>query len=72
MPAILTNNLSVINAENFVDSFINGDSNVYMAIGRGYDEEDSIGDKNKDQWEEWTDESNPPTPRDTIAEQNDF
>ena len=72
MPAILTNNLSVINAENFVDSFINGDSNVYMAIGRGYDEEDIIGDKNRDQWEEWTDESNPPTPRDTIAEQNDF
>jgi hypothetical protein len=80
MPAILTNNLSVINAENFVDSFINGDSNIYMAIGRGYDnEEDKIGDYKKDQWEEWSDknnpsidESNPPTPRDTIAEQNDF
>lgn len=72
MPAILTNNLSVINAENFVDSFINGDSNIYMAIGRGYDDGDNIGDKSRDDYEKWADESNPPTPRDTIDQQNDF
>jgi hypothetical protein len=72
MPAILTNNLSVINAENFVDSFINGDSNIYMAVGRGYNEGDNVGDKTRDDYEKWTDESNPKTPVDTIAEQNDF
>ena len=72
MPAILTNNLSVINAENFVDSFINGDSNIYMAVGRGYNEGDNIGDKTRDDYEKWSDESNPKTPVDTIAEQNEF
>ena len=72
MPAILTNNLSVINAENFVDAFINGDSNLYMAVGRGYDDGDEISDLSKDDYEKWTDESNPPTPIDTINEQNNF
>lgn len=81
MPAILTNNLSVINAENFVDSFINGDSNIYMAIGRGYDNEtkEELGTYTKDDWEKWTDdnnpsidESNPPTPIDTIKKQDEF
>lgn len=72
MPAILTNNLSVINAENFVDSFINGDSNLYMAVGRGYDDGDDTSDLSKDDYEKWADESNPPTPTDTIEEQNTF
>ena len=75
MPAILTNNLSVINAENFVDSFINGDSNIYIAVGSGYkDESDDTnrGDKTKDQYKEWTDESNPPTPIDTDNTQKAF
>lgn len=72
MPAILTNNLSVINAENFVDSFINGDSNIYMAIGQGYDEGDNTGKKSKDDYNKWLDESNPPTPRDSKDEQDAF
>lgn len=73
MPAILTNNLSVINAENFVDSFINGDSNIYMAVGKGYTEGDTVAEKEKrDDYEKWPDESNPLTPKDTIAEQNEF
>lgn len=77
MPAILTKNLSVINAENFVDSFINGDSNIYMAVGAGYQDGDNLSDKNlndkqADEWERWEDEMNPPTPVDTISEQENF
>lgn len=76
MPAILTNNLSVINAENFLDSFINGDSHIYMAIGRGYDEGDNLGTGSnavsKDDYEKWEDESNPPTPIDSIDKQVAF
>ena len=78
MPAILTNNLSVINAENFVDSFINGNSNIYIAVGRGYSEGDDTNGESKDDFERWEDDNNnslestPPTPRDTIDEQNRF
>ena len=32
MPAILTSNFSTINAENFVDAFLNGNSNVFLAV----------------------------------------
>lgn len=72
MPAILTNNLSVINAENFVDSFVNGDSNVYMAIGRGYETDDNITGTTKDNLNKWDDESNPEVPIDSIAYQRRF
>lgn len=79
MPAILTNSLSVINAENFVDSFVNGDSNIYMGVGRGYEEGDSIGTSSKDDYNKWTDkndssinESNPPVPVDSIEKQKEF
>ena len=74
MPAILTNNLSVINAENFVDSFINGKSDIFMGVSRGWESGDtappantSVSDVNK-----WTDEMNPPVPVDSIENQRSF
>lgn len=74
MPAILTNNLSVINAENFVDSFINGQSNIFMAIGKGYEREenDSSIPTGADSINKWTDEMTPPVPVDSINEQKTF
>jgi hypothetical protein len=74
MPAILTNNLSVINAENFVDSFINGESNIFMAIGRGWETPDSMPDANTtpDMVNKWDDEMNPPVPVDSITKQREF
>ena len=58
MPAILKTDFSVINAENFVDSFVNGNSNIFLAVGRSEDE--------------WADETLPPTPTDTIASEVDM
>ena len=74
MPAILTNNLSVINAENFVDSFINGESNIFMAIGKGWESPDSMPDDKTtpDLVNKWDDEMNPPVPVDSITKQRDF
>lgn len=74
MPAILTNNLSVINAENFVDSFINGESNIFMAIGRGWESPDTLPDANTtpDMVNKWDDEMNPPVPVDSITKQREF
>jgi hypothetical protein len=71
MPAILTNNLSVINAENFVDSFINGQSNIFMAIGRGWETGETIV-TSEDMTNKWEDEMTPPVPVDSIAKQNEF
>ena len=67
MPAILTSNFSTINAENFVDAFLNGNSNVFLAVGRG-----DGSTATSDEPFEWTDETNPPTPVDSIEQQNDF
>ena len=79
MPAILTNNLSVINAENFVDSFVNGESNIYMAIGKGWEEGDSLPAPSEtlpnptpDSVNKWDDEMNPPVPVDSITKQREF
>lgn len=74
MPAILTNNLSVINAENFVDSFINGESNIFMAIGRGWETPDAMPDNKTtpDLVNKWDDEMNPPVPVDSITKQREF
>jgi hypothetical protein len=73
MPAILTNNLSVINAENFVDSFINGESNIYMAIGKGWEEgHETNPNTTIDLINKWDDEMNPPVPVDSINEQREF
>ena len=74
MPAILTNNLSVINAENFVDSFINGQSNIFMAIGRGYERvgTDTSIPNGADSINKWADEMIPPVPVDSINEQKAF
>lgn len=67
MPAILTSDFSVINAENFVDSFVNGSSNVYIAVGRG-----DGSSEEADAVYHWDDETNPPTPIDTIEQLSDF
>ena len=73
MPAILTNNLSVINAENFVDSFVNGESNIFMAIGKGWEEGDSVPtNTTPDMVNKWDDEMNPPVPVDSITRQREF
>ena len=58
MPAILMSNASTINAENFVDSYVNGNSNLFVAVGRSD--------------EEWADEAIPPTPTDVIATEIDM
>lgn len=52
MPAILKNDFSVINAEGFINSLIDGTSNLYMSIGRTT---------------EWSSENIPPTPVDSLA-----
>lgn len=71
MPAILTNNLSVINAENFVDSFINGQSNIFMAIGRGWETGETII-QTEDSTNKWDDEMSPPVPVDSVVKQREF
>ena len=58
MPAILRTDFSIINAENFVDSFVNGNSNIFLAVGRADNE--------------WADETLPPTPVDTISSEIDM
>lgn len=72
MPAILTNNLSVINAENFVDSFINGNSTIYMAVGKGHDDRSNLTSTEQDTIKAWDNEQLPATPIDTINEQESF
>ena len=63
MPAILTNSMSVCVAEMFVNSFVNGVSNIFMGVGRG----DGTNPSN-DKKLAWPDETNPPTPVDTIEQ----
>lgn len=58
MPAILKTDFSVVNAENFVDSFVNGKSNIFLAIG-----------KTSNSWE---DDMQPPTPVDTIKSEKEM
>ena len=67
MPAILTNSMSVCVAEMFVNSFVNSVSNIFMAVGRG----DGTNASN-DAKLAWEDETNPPTPVDTIEEVNEL
>lgn len=67
MPAIITSGMSIISAENFIDSFINGNSNIFIAVGRG----DGTNSTNDDALA-WDDENNPPTPVDTIDFENEL
>ena len=39
MPAILTSNASVVAAENFIASIHENDSNLYLGVSRGYDDQ---------------------------------
>ena len=79
MPAILTSNASVIAAENFVTSIHENDSNLYLGVGRGYDDQQMspVGtndpvDGKYDDYNRWTDEYTPPTPRDTLNDVSNF
>lgn len=62
MPAIITSGMSVCVAEMFVNAFVNGNSNIFIGVGRG-----DGTDSGHDQELAWDDENNPPTPVDTIA-----
>lgn len=59
MPAILTSNVSAIEAALFVNAITNGGSNLYLAIAR-------------DDEYPWDDEDTPPTPLDTVQEENEL
>ena len=79
MPAILTSNASVVAAENFIASIHENDSNLYLGVGRGYDDQQMapVGDNEPtdgqyDNYNRWTDEYTPPTPRDTIGDAANF
>ena len=78
MPAILTSNASVVAAENFIASIHENDSNLYLGVSRGYDDQlmgetGSVpADGAYDDYHRWTDEYTPPTPRDTLADGRDF
>ncbi len=81
MPAILTSNASVIAAENFVSSIQENDSNLYLGVGRGYDDQEMTTtpngpstptDGHYDDYNRWHDEYTPPTPRDTQNDVKNF
>jgi hypothetical protein len=79
MPAILTSNASVIAAENFITAIHENDSNLYLGVGRGYDDrlmnqtDDTAAEDGKyDDYNRWTDEYTPPTPRDTLNDVTNF
>ena len=80
MPAILTSNASVIAAENFVSSIHENDTNLYLGVGRGYDDwmmnrpenPEDPEDGAYDDFNRWTDEYTPPTPRDTLNDVSNF
>ena len=79
MPAILTSNASVIAAENFISSIHENDSNLYLGVGRGYDDQimntasgTTPEDGAYDNYNKWTDEYTPPTPRDTLNDVSNF
>lgn len=67
MAAILLSGFSVVQAENWVDSFVNGDSNIFVAVGRG-DGSSTAADTPY----AWDDDTKPPTPVDTVEEQDSF
>lgn len=58
MASILKSDASAVVASEFLDALISGDNNLYIAVGR---------DK-----EEWNNESLPPTPLDTLNDEEDF
>jgi len=79
MPAILTSNASVVAAENFITSIQENDSNLYLGVGRGYDDQTTDESTNGtptdgayDDYNRWVDEYTPPTPRDTLADVQSF
>lgn len=59
MPAILTSNISAINAAVFVNNIINDESNVYLAVAA-------------DASHPWENEDVPPTPVDNITDEKTF
>lgn len=59
MPAILTSNISAINAAVFVNNIINDESNVYLAVAA-------------DATHPWENEDVPPTPVDNITDEKAF
>lgn len=70
MAAILTSNASVIAAENFITSIYENDTNLYMGVGQGFQDEttdSSATQGNYDNFERWEDEYNPPTPTDRLS-----
>ena len=79
MPAILTSNASIIAAENFITAIHENDANLYLGVGRGYDdqvmnstEDTAAVDGKYDDYNRWTDEYTPPTPRDTLNDVTNF
>ena len=79
MPAILTSNASVVAAENFIASIHENDSNLYLGVSRGYDDnlmgtsnDDTPKENAYDDYHRWTNEYTPPTPRDTLGDGVDF
>lgn len=58
MAAILKSDGSAVVASEFLDALISGDNNLYIAVGRND--------------EEWHNESLPPTPLDTLQDEEDF
>lgn len=59
MPAILTSEISAMSAAQFVNTILNDDSNVYIAVG-------------SDASYPWDNENIPPAPADTLSDEKTF
>lgn len=57
MAAILKSDISVLNTEHFINAVLNGSSNVYVALSKT---------------SEWENENLPPTPTDSMNDENAF